>query len=415
MMSAPLRTLRSSASRRTAFAVVILAFGSVLAIGACGGDAEAPDGSGERVAAQTAAASPTPATIPVDSGEALYPWVDGLNLRAEPSTGARVVGRATRGQVLRATGPRSGAEATVLLRGGVYTEPWYRVTTEEGTAGWAFGGALRREGEAKGHPPVSHTRIDHEHFGAFDLTDWQLVGEENVGGEELDGTRRRYRKGARVLEVEEVTVGEAAYTRTQRLLERDGAPVRVRELRWVSDADADHLLTETVTDLEAEPVRRYVREQRVPVHLHQLGGLPTRVVGTWQRNDLERAAALAELRPQPDGTCLPDPAEVALDALALGEWRSEDDARAVLVIEPTSLAWHRDDGSAPTVEPYRLAARCPDALGGDPTSTPSPGRYLVVGGEAPRCLYLVRADAEALELSHVGRGNTLRYRRVRGL
>ena len=104
-----------------------------------------------------------------------------------------------------------------------------------------------------------------------------------------------------------------------------------------------------------------------------------------------------------------------------GYWRSLDDPKSVLAFSGSRKTAIYDgeavaatdvtavgfcDGAAPGSEvPYSKAPdwKLPDSRLKD--------YYLLEPGTG-LCWYVIEASAETLELSHIGRGNTLRYRRV---
>ncbi len=104
-----------------------------------------------------------------------------------------------------------------------------------------------------------------------------------------------------------------------------------------------------------------------------------------------------------------------------GAWRSLDDPKSVL-----DFAGSRKtdiyDGEAVSANEVRAAGFCDGAApGSEVPGTKAPDwklpdarlkdYYLVEPGTG-LCWYVIEASAKTLELSHVGRGNTLRYRRV---
>ncbi len=84
--------------------------------------------------------------------------VGSLRLRSEPNQESDVVTHADEGAILAGTGKVTAEKDTAELRGMVYTEPYYQVTTTNGTPaeGWVFGGGILRiyEGPEALHPDL---------------------------------------------------------------------------------------------------------------------------------------------------------------------------------------------------------------------------------------------------------------------
>ncbi|GAB4423821.1 MAG: hypothetical protein OHK0039_40630 [Bacteroidia bacterium] len=95
-----------------------------------GGDTGTPDAD-----VQTAA--------PAAAGQGLFMVrVDNLRLRKEPNRQAGVVAQLREGSFVQGTGEVTSFRDTATLRGRFYEEPYYRVGTDAGEQGYAFGGGL---------------------------------------------------------------------------------------------------------------------------------------------------------------------------------------------------------------------------------------------------------------------------------
>ncbi len=110
--------------------------------------------------------------------------------------------------------------------------------------------------------------------------------------------------------------------------------------------------------------------------------------------------------PTPTATPTPDSSTDSTGELQ-GTWRSLDDDRATLRFEGnlmiSSYSGEEDEG-----EHFVIARSCADAPEDAPTEQ---GKYLIVP-DAARCYYILRLTENELDMSYVGRGNTLRYVRV---
>lgn len=90
-----------------------------------------------------------------------------------------------------------------------------------------------------------------------------------------------------------------------------------------------------------------------------------------------------------------------------GLWRSSDDQKSSLEIIGSELR-ETYDGQFLSHEFLQISSSCATTLA-------ESGPYLLLtdpeNHENPRCFSLIHVDGERLELSYVGRGNTLNYRR----
>ncbi len=246
----------------------------------CGGETTNPTTPGSAVKADTIA---PPADLP-RGGSTLIAWVDRLNVRDAPSSSGKVVATLPEKATLTTTGEVSSSEQTVLLRGVVYREPWYEVTTAEGVTGWVFGGAVKAEGEEKGNPAISADRFTLPYFGTFNLSEWEKLEDRETEGGDATTRLRRYRRGPRTLELEEVSVGEYGYQNNYRLL-LDGRPQLTRRFAFVVDTDGQdfyNYLTESVVNHLAEPPVEHYRRQEAGEHYVEMGGRPVMANGPWE-------------------------------------------------------------------------------------------------------------------------------------
>ncbi len=90
-----------------------------------------------------------------------------------------------------------------------------------------------------------------------------------------------------------------------------------------------------------------------------------------------------------------------------GTWRSLDDDRATVRFEG-NLMISASAGQADVAENYVIDATCADAPDDAPKED---GKYLIIP-DAGRCYYIIRLTEGELEMSYVGRGDTLRYAKV---
>ncbi len=84
------------------------------------------------------AADPAPAAPSAD----LILTTEGIRLWSEPGAEGAVLAELPRGAALRDLGAVSSFTTPIRLRGADYDEPWLRVATADGSAGWLYGGVL---------------------------------------------------------------------------------------------------------------------------------------------------------------------------------------------------------------------------------------------------------------------------------
>ncbi len=84
--------------------------------------------------------------------EQMVAWVDYLNIRERPNIKSSVVAKIRENETVYLTGEKTDFNETITLRGNAYSEPWVEVKTEDGKIGWAFQGALVKQGETKDAP-----------------------------------------------------------------------------------------------------------------------------------------------------------------------------------------------------------------------------------------------------------------------
>ena len=195
---------------------------------------------------------PAPAPAPVADDGIRYAWVDYLNLRDAPSTQGKVLSSLRTTDRLSLTGKESPEAESVILRGKLYREPWYEVTTEKDRKGWVFGGALKKQDEKKGNPPLSVTRFNYPYFGDFDLSRWEE--RDAPAGEESGDyaiTRSRYEGDGQVLDITEGE-GEYGYYIEHALKNQRGQPLKTRLLLYDNNSLT---VMEKITDyMERQPV-----------------------------------------------------------------------------------------------------------------------------------------------------------------
>ncbi|MEO1715215.1 MAG: SH3 domain-containing protein, partial [Bacteroidota bacterium] len=96
----------------------------------------------ESVTPSSTETAETQASNTTGSEAVLYPNIDHLRLRTEPTTTSEVVASLRLGDPLYPTGTLSSFTSEITLRGIRFTEPWVQVKTVDGDEGWVFGGAL---------------------------------------------------------------------------------------------------------------------------------------------------------------------------------------------------------------------------------------------------------------------------------
>ena len=92
-----------------------------------------------------------------------------------------------------------------------------------------------------------------------------------------------------------------------------------------------------------------------------------------------------------------------------GTWRSEDDSLHTLRFEGNLMIMAYAGEADADGENYVVGQTCPDAPDAVPAN--GKGRYLSVP-DIGNCYFITKLNDERLEMSLVGRGNTLRYVRI---
>ena len=267
-----------------------ICFLALSALTACG-DADNATGPEATTTPAPPVTQPDPASTyapelkPLAAGDDLFPWVDNVNVRDAATTDGKRVARIPEGEALKFTGKQSATKDAVLLRGMVYEEPWYEVTTKDGATGWVFGGTVKRKDEKKGNPVPSDTKIFYPYFGTYDLGDWEQMPNIARSGGDATTVVQTYEQDGKEMSIERTDVGEYGYTHTYTLRDPDGKVMLTRELRY--DATDDHLLSETVVNRIQSPAVQYRRSQHLPKSVYELGGQPLMVNGEWKEKTVE--------------------------------------------------------------------------------------------------------------------------------
>jgi len=216
----------------------------------------------------------------LQENERLYPWVDKLNLRKDPTTRSKVITSVTPSDILTYMGEKSEKSNTIVLRGVAYQEPWLKVSTPKGVEGWVYGGAVKRRGEQKGNSPMDDFNFQFPYFGSYNLKDWKRIDERDASGGDAEITVSTFQKKFRILEVTQTSVGDYGYTRQYIIKDIDGKRLRKREFKFIAEA-GDHQLQEEVINYKSTPPMRYHRSQNLDQHYTALSSKPIMVNGTW--------------------------------------------------------------------------------------------------------------------------------------
>ncbi|WP_116107969.1 hypothetical protein [Lewinella sp. IMCC34191] len=91
-----------------------------------------------------------------------------------------------------------------------------------------------------------------------------------------------------------------------------------------------------------------------------------------------------------------------------GKWRSADDSLHTLVFEGNLMTMNYAGEAAGEAENFVIGSTCPEAPA--TASTNDERRYLSVPDDN-RCYYIIELNDSSLQMSYLGRGNTLRYTR----
>lgn len=263
------------------FTLIPLAALVFLALSACGG--------GEPAGGETTEASgpvtPAPDAVAATE-EILYTWVDGLNVRDQPSTKGKTVARVKPNEPLTFTGERSPKPETIVLRGVAYHEPWLKITTADRKDGWVFGGAVKRKDQLKGNAALSDTKFEFPVFGFFDLSKWEEMTRNNDGtGGDAEAETVTYRSDDQMLKITKSDMGDYGYFNTYELLDKAGNTLKERTFRF--DVDPEPMVTETVIDHTDIPAKMYTRSQVLDKHFAMLNARPEMAMGNWEIADAD--------------------------------------------------------------------------------------------------------------------------------
>ena len=214
----------------------------------------------------------------------VYSWVDKLNIRNQASIKGKVLTSVNSADALELTKAKSEKMQTIVLRGVAYQDYWYQVRTLDGQAGWVFGGAVKQKNEQKGNAVLTKEKFDFPYFGAFDLSEWKKLKDEDVGSEEVDGTLTTYQKGGKRLEIEQWSMGEMGFGYRHVLVDTDASnPIlKERSISFSPGFDQANTITELVKDFTQNPPVQYSRVQEINVSLYDLKPFPLMVLGTWK-------------------------------------------------------------------------------------------------------------------------------------
>ena len=99
-------------------------------------------------------------------------------------------------------------------------------------------------------------------------------------------------------------------------------------------------------------------------------------------------------------------------SLLQGNWQSLDDPKSFMAFMGELKIDTYHDGHTDAGSTFMLADACQGETGNTPR--PEANRYLTIKDQ-DQCFYIVKLTNQSLELSLVGRGNTLRYKRAADL
>lgn len=101
-----------------------------------------------------------------------------------------------------------------------------------------------------------------------------------------------------------------------------------------------------------------------------------------------------------------------VNQLFQGKWQSMDDKTNYLVFEKNLRKEIVGGEKTWDVEPYVLSNKCVNESNVDSETEPEKDKYISCI-ESDMCWYIVTVNKDFLTLSYVGRGNSLRYKRVK--
>ncbi|MCX6159421.1 MAG: hypothetical protein WCK13_03905 [Ignavibacteriota bacterium] len=128
-----------------------------------------------------------------------------------------------------------------------------------------------------------------------------------------------------------------------------------------------------------------------------------------KKQDTETKKDTTSKKELPKETMKESPKEPDSKISALeGKWVSTDDSKSVLQVKGNE--WIEIyNGEKPEITKFATGDSC---LANDKAKTNPKGKYITVfDNDEIRCFYIVNVNDSKLELSYVGRGNTLTYKK----
>ncbi|WP_034058320.1 SH3 domain-containing protein [Lacinutrix jangbogonensis] len=214
----------------------------------------------------------------------LFSWVDNLNIRSEPNSKSNAIAVVNKDDALTFTGETSDEKEIIVLRSLSYNEFWLKVVFNN-KEGWVFGGAVKYKDEIKGNDIIDDTHLNFQHFGTFNLKEWEKINKSEESGGDYMGEFVSYKKGNQILKVENSDLGDYGYGRKHQLFQGEKL-LRERDFSFSAD-EGIMKLKETVKIYTSNPPKQFSRNQNLDKHFGQLNALPMLVNGVWKGSDIK--------------------------------------------------------------------------------------------------------------------------------
>ena len=104
---------------------------------------------------------------------------------------------------------------------------------------------------------------------------------------------------------------------------------------------------------------------------------------------------------------------LSTNELLQGKWQSLDDKTNFLVFDKNQRKEIAKGMSNWDMEPFTLSNKCLIESDKEMTGEPEKDKYISCV-KSDMCWYIISINKDFLELSYTGRGNTLKYKRVKG-
>lgn len=97
--------------------------------------------------------------------------------------------------------------------------------------------------------------------------------------------------------------------------------------------------------------------------------------------------------------------------LLQGKWRSLDDAGVYIEFEGNTRTEYTENTKEKIIHYFDISDQCNNDTKGNTNTINVPDKYISFN-DIDMCYYIIKITPKELELSYVGRGNTLKYKKV---